>query len=74
MAVKEYIKILTVENEVKARLLETILSSKSIPFALKSYYDTALDGLYQLQMGWGYVAAPPEYAAEIREIYRDLSD
>jgi hypothetical protein len=71
--VVEYIKVLTIENEVKARLLETILSAKNIPFSLKSYYDTALDGLYQLQFGWGYVTAPPEYAAEIREIYGDLS-
>jgi hypothetical protein len=70
---EDYVKILTIDNEVKARLLEKILAERDIPFSLKSYHDTALDGLYQLQMGWGYVAAPLRYAAEIREVYRDLS-
>jgi hypothetical protein len=70
---EDYVKILTVDNEVKARLLEKVLKERRIPFSLKSYHDTALDGLYQLQMGWGYVAAPPEYAAEILEVYGDLS-
>ena len=70
---EDYVRILTVDNEVKARLLEKVLAARNIPFFLKSYHDTALDGLYQLQMGWGYVAAPPGYAAEIREVYRDLS-
>jgi hypothetical protein len=69
---KDYKRVLTVENEVKARLLETILAEREIPYILKSYHDTALDGLFQLQMGWGYVSAPPEYEAEILEIYRDL--
>jgi hypothetical protein len=68
----DYVKILTVDDEVKARLLEKVLSEKKIPFLLKSYHDTALDGLYQLQMGWGYVEAPPRFEAEIREVYEDL--
>jgi hypothetical protein len=70
---EEYIRVLTVDDEVKARLLEKILAERGIPFQLKSYHDTALDGLYQLQMGWGYVTAPRAYAAEILEVYGDLS-
>jgi hypothetical protein len=70
---EEYVKILTVDNEVKARLLETVLADRNIPFTLKSHHDTALDGLYQFQMGWGYLEAPSRFASEIREVYRDLS-
>jgi hypothetical protein len=70
---EEYVRVLTVDDEVKARILEKILTERRIPFQLKSYHDTALDGLYQLQMGWGYVTAPREHATEILEVYRDLS-
>ena len=70
---EEYVRILTVDDEMKARILEKILAERRIPFQLKSFHDTALDGLYQLQMGWGYVAAPQAFAAEILEVYRDLS-
>jgi hypothetical protein len=33
-----------------------------------SYHDTAYNGLYQTQKGWGYVKAPVAYHNEISEI------
>jgi len=72
-AMEEFVKILTVDDEIRARLIEKILTERRIPFALKSYHDTALDGLFQFQMGWGCVEAPPAHAAEIIEVYKDLS-
>jgi hypothetical protein len=39
---------------------------------MRSYYDTAFDGLYQTQKGWGYVSAPASYEKEIIEIISDL--
>lgn len=65
-------KILTIENEVDALLLQKTLDEKKIPFVLKSYYDSALDGLFQLQKGWGYIEAPAEYEDEILQIYNDI--
>jgi hypothetical protein len=68
-----YEKVLTLENEVEAQFLQKLLDERKIPYVLKSYYDSALDGLYQTQKGWGYLEAPHEYHEEILKIYHDIS-
>lgn len=65
-------KILVLRNEAEARLLEATLVERNIPHFLKSYHDLAYDGIWQVQLGWGQVDAPPEYRAEIEAIYADL--
>ena len=65
---EEYKKVATLENEIEARLLDSILNERNIPHLMISYYDTAYDGLYQTQKGWGYISAPGAYLDEIREI------
>lgn len=69
---EDYIKIVTLENEIEARLLESILTERDIPHLLRSYYDTAYDGLFQTQKGWGYVSAPEWCKEEVLEILTDL--
>ena len=69
LAVKEeYKKVETLENEIEALLLDSILSEQNIPHLIISYHDTAYDGLYQTQKGWGYISAPFAYLEEIKEI------
>lgn len=65
---KEYEKVTTLENEIEARLLDSVLNERNIPHLIISYYDTAYNGLYQTQKGWGYISAPGAYLEEIREI------
>jgi len=65
---EEYKKVATLENEIEARLLDSILNERNIPHLITSYYDTAYDGLYQTQKGWGHISAPDPYLEEIREI------
>ena len=67
-----YQKIAILENEIEARLLESILTERHIPHFMRSYHDTAFDGLFQTQKGWGYVGAPESYEGEIMEIISDL--
>ena len=69
---EEFKKILVLNNEIEARLLASILNERNIPHRLKSYYDSAYDGIYQLQKGWGIVLAPLEFKEEIEAIYQDL--
>jgi hypothetical protein len=69
---EEYIKAATLENEIEARLLDSVLNERDIPHRMRSYFDTAYDGLYQAQKGWGYVSAPGSYREEILEIISDL--
>ena len=64
----EYRKAVILENEIEARLVDSILTERDIPHIMASYYDTAYDGLYQTQKGWGYISAPPAFHEEIQEI------
>lgn len=63
-----YIKITGLENIVEAQLMESILQEKGIPHRIRSFHDTAYDGLFQFQKGWGEIYAPPELKEEILEI------
>ena len=69
---EEFKKILILENEIEARLLDSVLNERDIPHRIKSYHDSAYDGIYQAQKGWGVVEAPPSCKEEIISIYQDL--
>jgi len=69
---EEFKKILVLENEIEARLLDSVLTERSIPHRIRSYYDSAYDGIFQAQKGWGVVLAPRQYQDEIEAIYQDL--
>lgn len=71
---EDYKKIAVLDDELEAGLLDSVLSEREIPHRMRSYYDTALDGLFQVQKGWGYVAAPERYEAEVTEILADLRE
>jgi hypothetical protein len=66
-------KIIVLKNEIEARLLDEILNEKNIPHILRSYHDSAYDGLWQYQDGWGHIEAPAEFKEEILEIYSEVS-
>ena len=72
MSDDKYEKIVTLNNEVEARLLESLLRESNIPCFLKSYHDSMYDGLWQSQMGWGHVEAPSEYKEEILRLYKNM--
>ena len=65
-------KIAVLENEVQAEALDALLAERGIPHEMKSYRDSALDGVY-LSKGWGHVAAPQEQAAAVLQALKDLS-
>jgi hypothetical protein len=69
---EDYIKASILDNEDEGRLIDSILTERGIPHQMRSYHDTAFDGLYQTQKGWGYVSAPSSYEEEIIEIISDL--
>ena len=65
-------KILVLDNEVEARLLDAVLDDQHIPHLMRSYHDRAYDGLWQQQQGWGHVEAPEDRREQILAIYKDL--
>jgi len=68
----DYVKISILENEIEARLLDSVLTERNIPHLMRSYHDTAYDGLFQTQKGWGVVSAPEAFKQEVQEILDDL--
>ena len=69
---EDFKKIVVLENEIEARLMDSILTEREIPHRLKSYHDTAYDGIFQVQKGWGHVEAPESYRDEITAIQQEL--
>jgi hypothetical protein len=67
------IKIIDIKNNSEASILEGILKNENIPFIIKSYHDTAYDGIFQTQYGFGFILAPEEYKDIIIQIYHELS-
>jgi hypothetical protein len=64
----DYVKVSVLDNEIEAQLLDSILEEREIPHLMVSYHDTAYDGLFQTQKGWGHVSAPTPFKQEILEI------
>jgi hypothetical protein len=69
---QDYKRVAILENQIEAGLLESILLERGIPHLLRSYHDTAYDGLFQNQRGWGELSAPQSHLEEIMEILLDL--
>ncbi|MBL7179244.1 MAG: hypothetical protein ABIK98_02640 [Pseudomonadota bacterium] len=67
-----FVDIAVLENMIEAQLIESILSEHQIPHRVRSYHDTAYDGLFQVQKGWGQLCAPLAFKQEILEILNDI--
>ena len=69
---ERYKKIVALNNEMEARIVENLLTDRNIPYRIRCYHDSAYDGIFQTQKGWGIVEAPEEYEDEIRSLYNTL--
>jgi hypothetical protein len=69
---EQFERILILENGIEAQVLGSILVERHIPHRIQSYHDSAYDGLFQAQKGWGVVLAPLPFKETITSIYRDL--
>jgi len=67
------VRILELTNEIEATLLDEILSDKGIPHIIRSFHDSAYDGLWQTQSSWGILEAPEENREEILKIFQEMS-
>lgn len=63
-----YQKLRTVQNRFEAELLSAALTHTGVDFFLRTFEDTAYDGLFVAQEGWGVIwvaAADLDIAKEI---------
>ena len=69
---EEFVKITVLEDEVQAQLLHAMLTDMEIPHSMHSYHSRPYDGIFQLQAGWGHVAAPEEQRDAIMQLIEEL--
>ena len=67
-------RIAVLENEIQAQLLAAVLRDRGIPHLIRSYHDSAYDGLFQSQRGWGHVEAPAGFKKDVLAILEDLTE
>lgn len=65
--------ILVLNNPVEANLLDGLLNERGIPHIIRSHHDSAYDGLWQIQSGWGHLDAPEEFREIILKIYNEMT-
>lgn len=63
-----FIHIVIIENPFEAQIVQPVLEDEGIPHLVRSFHDTAYDGLYQAQRGWGEIMAPARFRDQIMEI------
>lgn len=65
-------KLITLDNRFQADLLTDALGKAEIPFLVKEYKDTAYNGLFVHQKGWGTVMVEETKLEEAQVIMQDL--
>jgi hypothetical protein len=65
-------KIAILDSEVQAELVDSVLAERGIPHLMRSYHDSAYDGIFQTHGGWGHVEAPAAYREEILGVIEDI--
>lgn len=68
----DFIRVALIGNPIEAQVLSGALAEEGIPHELRSYHDTAYDGLFQAHMGWGELRAPEGFRKRILELLDDI--
>jgi len=68
MPLSEMQKLLIPENEAEAVALQSVLAEHGITARIRSYHDSAFDGIFQNQKGWGVLLVAAADLARAGEI------
>jgi hypothetical protein len=73
-AMDQWVKVGTVENRFEGDRISQALQEAGIPFLIKSFLDTAYDGLYIPQKGWGVVMVPEKNREEAKRLISEVKN
>ena len=68
----QWVKAGTIENRFEGDRILQALQDAGIPFLIKSFHDTAYDGLYILQKGWGVVMVSEKNREEAERLIVEI--
>jgi hypothetical protein len=71
-AMDPWVKAGTVENRFEGDRISQALREAGIPFLIKSFLDTAYDGLYIPQKGWGIVMVSEKDKEEAERLISEI--
>jgi hypothetical protein len=71
-AMDQWVKAGTVENRFEGDRISQALREAGIPFLIKSFLDTAYDGLYIPQKGWGVVMVSEKNRVEAERLIGEV--
>jgi hypothetical protein len=66
-------RIAVFDNEAQAGLVDTVLEERGIPHIIQSYHDSAYDGIFQTEKGWGVILAEPRFRDEIMTALEEIN-
>jgi len=67
-----FVKVETAENQFEADLIKNALEKEQVPVMVRNFHDTAYNGIYIPQKGWGLVMVPEAHTEKAREIIAAL--
>lgn len=67
-----WVKAGTVENQFEGDRISQALQEAGVPFLIKSFLDTAYDGLYIPQKGWGVVMVSKKNREEAKRLITEV--
>ena len=66
------VKVFILQDRFEADLIERELEREGIPVLIRSFRDTAYDGIYIPQKGWGEVRVPEKDRVRAQELIDNL--
>jgi len=70
---EEFVPVKAAENAFEADRIREALEQAGIPVLLRTFHDTAYDGIFVAQKGWGYVEVPAPQKERAEKIVHELS-
>lgn len=69
---EEFVPVKIAENAFEADRIRAVLEQEGFTVMVRSFHDTAYDGIYQAQKGWGYVEVPQNEKEGAERIIKEL--
>jgi len=69
---EEFVPVKVAENAFEADRIRAVLEQEGFTVMVRSFHDTAYDGIYQAQKGWGYVEVPQNEKERAERIVSEL--
>jgi hypothetical protein len=65
-------KVLVFDHQIEAELMEEILKEEGIAYHIQSYHQAGLNGIFQLEYGWGHLEVEADHKDQVMALYEEL--